>query len=199
MCKLRESLSRYTYISKFKFFLFHIQRWGTERGIVSQRRMLDSSVVEEANKRVESRERGRERERERDASRILCAFCARHRRYNRLKIIPRLQKGGTTMKSVGSTGRIPDISRSTMAGLSAARQSRLVNSVSHTNGSQPTRRDDDRACSSCSTLFLLSFLPFTERFESFRFITAGITLPLIVHSRFVSSVQQMRFDSVYRG
>lgn len=42
--------------------------------------------------------------------------------------------GATTMKSIRPTGRIADISRSTIAGLSAVRQSRLVNSLSHTNG-----------------------------------------------------------------
>lgn len=59
------------------------------------------------------------------------AFYSRHR----LKIIPRLQKEGTTMKSVEPTGRIPDIIQSTIGGLSAAWQSRLVNSFQHANGS----------------------------------------------------------------
>lgn len=74
----------------------------------------------------------------REAFRGSCAFCSRHQRYNPFKIIPRLQReeGGraTTMKSIRPTGRIADISRSTIAGLSAVRQSRLVNSLSHTNG-----------------------------------------------------------------
>lgn len=73
----------------------------------------------------------------REAFRWSCAFCSHHQRYNPFKIIPRLQRGGgeaTTMKSIRPTGRIADISWSTIAGLSAVRQSRLVNSLSHTNG-----------------------------------------------------------------